>query len=138
MNRQSANPELPVEAERICAALMQAEIDLASAFLHLATMESEIDSNERAVEFVERAILGHKTVMRHLETILPASSRKRGELEGSAGKLLESIVAAERQFQILRGSPQHPLRAKGGQRPADQEESGGLAAGTTERQVRSG
>jgi len=33
--------------------------------------ESELDSTPRAVEFVERAILAHKNVMRRLETLAP-------------------------------------------------------------------
>jgi len=88
----------------VCASLMHVEIDLAFAFLRLAVSESYFEATTRAVEAVERAIFTHRTVMRHVQKMPRELHRERRGLESAAGKLLEAIVSAEGQFQILRGS----------------------------------
>lgn len=97
--------ELSRQADRICAALMGAEIDMAFAFLRLAVAESQLQASPRAVALVERAILAHKTVMRHVEKMPVELKEERCQLERGAGALLEMLMSAERQFQILGGSP---------------------------------
>ena len=84
---------------------MGAEIDMAFAFLRLAVAESQFQASPRAVALVERVILAHKTVMRHVEKMPVELQEERRELERGARVLLERLVSAERQFQILRGSP---------------------------------
>jgi hypothetical protein len=104
LSRFTNKSHLPEQAERICAALMHAEIDLAFAFLRLAMIDSEHDATPRAAELVERAILAHKTVMRHLENMPAELDEEKLELERGAKTLLEAIVSAEREFHILEGS----------------------------------
>ena len=105
MNRIGNKSELSRQADKICLALMHTEIDMAFAFLRLAVAESQFQASPSAVEFVERAILAHKTVMRHVEKMPLELEEERRELERGARALLEMLVSAERQFHILRGLP---------------------------------
>ena len=103
MNRLSHKSDLSAEAERICAALMHAEIELAFAFLRLALIESDRAATPRAAELVERAILAHKTVMCQLENMPAELDDEKRELERGAKMLLDAIVSAEGEFHILQG-----------------------------------
>lgn len=135
MSRFNNNSDLSENSERIGVRLMQAEIDLAFAGLRLAMAESEFDSTPRAVEFVERAILAHKTVMRRLATVPAELAAEKRELEGSARRLLEAIVAAERQFQILRGAARRAPRSDTRRRSLSSEAAPVSACRSTKREA---
>jgi hypothetical protein len=121
VNRTGTKSQLSRQADRICAALMGAEIDMAFAFLRLAVAESQLQDSPRAVALVERAILAHKTVMRHVEKMPIELEEERCELERGARALLEMLISAERQFQILRGSLNRE-NAMAGARPAQTDD----------------
>ncbi len=96
---------LPKRIDRICAALMRAEIDLGFAFLRLAIAGGQDEASPGTAGLIERAILAHKTALRHLESMPAELGHERRELKQAAGSLLQAIVTAERQSHILQGYP---------------------------------
>ncbi len=82
-------------------ALLEADIDVALAFVQLAQTELQSGATAHARELIEKAILAHKDVMKRLEQ-LPAGFEHEGcVLEQGGRKLVQAIVAAEREFHIL-------------------------------------
>jgi len=101
MNQPRQQHQLIERAELVCMALLQADIDVALAFLQLAQTELQSGATAHARELVEKAILAHKDVMKGLEQLPAGFERERCVLEQGGRKLVQAIVAAEREFHIL-------------------------------------
>jgi hypothetical protein len=91
------------QADRLCIAFLEADIDLAFTFLRLARAEIHGGKAGHASERIEKAILTYKTVMKQSEMLPVEFYEEKCEIHERTQRLLESIVASEHQLQILAG-----------------------------------
>src|SRR5579863_9236790 len=89
------------QTERVCIALLRTDIDLAFTFLRLARTEFKFGATRHATELIEKAVVAHKSVMKHVNRVPPRFDQERRVLEYGARKLLEAITATEQQFHLL-------------------------------------
>ena len=87
------------EAKRLIS--LQADLDIAFSFLHMAEVEIHGGNASHAAELIAKAILAHKTALKCLTSVPPGFEEEKRELQTSARRLLEAIRASERHFGIL-------------------------------------
>lgn len=90
-----------LQSERICVEFMNADIDLAFAFLRLAETELNIGNAPRAAELIEKAVLARRAVMRQVSDLSMEFYDERGELHERTQRLMEAIITAVRRFEVF-------------------------------------
>lgn len=82
--------------ERVCIALVRAEVDAAFSLLRLAEAEACGGIDRHAADLIAKAMSTHKTALHYLGTVPPELEEQRRELSADVRKLFEAIRAAER------------------------------------------
>ncbi|HLG99569.1 MAG TPA: hypothetical protein VKX49_24895 [Bryobacteraceae bacterium] len=90
-------------------ALLRAELELGFTYLRLATLEFQLHSPALAAEFLQGAILAHKTLARDLDGTRAHSDQHEDDLRESARDLLQTIVSTERQLHMLDARTRRPV-----------------------------
>jgi hypothetical protein len=101
VNQLSEYRSLLKQTERLC---IETDIDIAWGFLRLAEAEMELGNLAVAIEFLEKAILGCRTVIAELGNTVVELDEERSGLWENARKLFDSIVTFELRSFILYGS----------------------------------
>ena len=89
-----ASPSLLQRSEHVCAELVCAEIDLASALLRIAEMAAVRGSYAQALELIVKARASQKAALRYLATRAAEASEESRDIRRRAEQLFDAIVAA--------------------------------------------
>ena len=82
--------------ERVCIALVRAELDAAFSLLRLADAETCGGIDSHAADLIAKAMSTHKTALHYLGTVPLELEEQRRELSAEVRRLFEAIRTAER------------------------------------------